>query len=49
MSKKVILVSVDGMRPDGFLKCGNPYIETMMSDWAYTLTARTVFPSVTLP
>ena len=21
---KVILISVDGMRPDGFLNCGNP-------------------------
>ena len=27
---KVILISVDGMRPDGFLACGNPYIEKMM-------------------
>ena len=27
MGNKVILISVDGMRPDGFLSCGNPYIE----------------------
>lgn len=49
MAKKVILVSIDGMRPDGFLQCGNPFCKTMMTDWAYTLTAKTVFPSVTLP
>lgn len=49
MEKKVILISVDGMRPDGFLNCGNPYIENMMKQGSYTLNARTVFPSVTLP
>ncbi len=47
--KKVILISIDGMRPDAFLQCGNPYISTMMSEWAYTLSGRTVVPSVTLP
>ena len=34
---KVILISVDGMRPDGFLACQNPYIEQMMSKSYYTL------------
>ena len=46
---KVILISVDGMRPDGFLACGNPYIRELMEKASYTLTGRTVFPSVTLP
>ena len=46
---KVILISVDGMRPDGFLKCGNPYIETLMKKAYYTLDGKTVMPSVTLP
>lgn len=49
MSKKVILVSIDGMRPDGVLQCGNPYVETLKKEWAYTFTGRTCFPSVTLP
>lgn len=49
MNKKVILVSIDGMRPDGVLQCGNPYVETLKKEWAYTFNARTVFPSVTLP
>ena len=46
---KVILISVDGMRPDGFLTCGNPYIHEMMAKSYYTLDGQTVLPSVTLP
>ena len=46
---KVILILVDGMRPDGFLSCGNPYIHEMMHRWFYTLNGQTVMPSVTLP
>ena len=49
MKQKVILISIDGMRPDGFLSCGNPFIHDMMKLGSYTLHARTVFPSVTLP
>lgn len=48
-TKKVILISVDGMRPDGFLACQNPYIEEMMAKAYYTLDGKTVLPSVTLP
>ena len=48
-SNKVILISVDGMRPDGFLACKNPYIEQMMQKSYYTLDGTTVLPSVTLP
>lgn len=47
--EKVILISIDGMRPDGFLSCGNPFIEEMMRLSSYTLEGKTVFPSVTLP
>lgn len=46
---KVILISVDGMRPDGFLACKNPYIGKMMQMAYYTLDGKTVLPSVTLP
>ena len=49
MKEKVILISIDGMRPDGFLACGNPFIEEMMKISSYTLAGKTVFPSVTLP
>ncbi len=47
--KKVILISIDGMRPDGFSLCGNPFCQEMMNIGSYTLEGRTVFPSVTLP
>lgn len=49
IENKVILISVDGMRPDGFLNCKNPYIEDMMKKSYYTLNGTTVLPSVTLP
>lgn len=47
--EKVILISIDGMRPDGFLQCGTPFTQEMMRQGAYTLEGRTIFPSVTLP
>ena len=49
MSNKVILISIDGMRPDGLINCGNPYLEELKETSSYTFTARTVFPSITLP
>ena len=49
MSNKVILISIDGMRPDGLLGCGNPYVQELFAKGSYTLNAQTVFPSVTLP
>lgn len=45
----VILILVDGMRPDGLAQCGNPFVQTMCEKGSYTLEARTVMPSVTLP
>lgn len=47
--EKVILICIDGMRPDGFLKCGNPFTKEMMKLGSYCLESRTVFPSSTLP
>lgn len=46
---KVMLVLLDGMRPDGMKKCSNPYVDELLGKSAYTLNAETVFPSVTLP
>ena len=47
--EKVILISIDGMRPDGFLACGNPFAKKLIELGSYTLNGRTIFPSVTLP
>lgn len=49
MKNKVILISIDGMRPDGLKLCGNPYLSELEKMSAYTYSARSVFPSVTLP
>ena len=49
MSEKVVMILVDGMRPDGMLQCGHPFVKELMEKSSYSLTARTVFPSVTLP
>ncbi len=47
--RKVNLILIDGMRPDAFIRCGNPYVQTLLAKSAWTLAARTVFPPVTLP
>lgn len=44
---KVLLILVDGMRPDAMVK--NQKAQEIMKRSVYTLEARTVFPSVTLP
>ena len=49
MENKVVLISIDGMRSDGFEQCANPYIDELKKMASYTLNAKTVFPSVTLP
>ena len=49
MAEKVILVLVDGMRPDGLLQCGHPFVDTLRKNATVYLKAQTVQPSVTLP
>ena len=49
MDKKVIMILVDGMRPDAIPACGSDYAGKLLADSACALNARTVFPSVTLP
>ena len=33
MGKKVILISIDGMRADGVQVCGNPYVEELKKEY----------------
>ena len=49
MNKKVIVISIDGMRPDGLLRCGSRAVELLKARASYTFGAKTVFPSITLP
>jgi len=46
---KVQLILVDGMRPDALDVCGSEYVKELLSKSLYTMKARTVTPSVTLP
>lgn len=49
MDNKVILISIDGLRPDGLLATGHPFIPELEKRCAYTYHGSSVFPSVTLP
>ena len=49
MNNPVVFFSVDGMRPDGLLAADTPFVDSLMATAAFTLNARTVMPSVTLP
>ena len=47
--RKVILISIDGMRPDGIKMCGNEHLDEILNKSSYTFNAKTVYPSITLP
>lgn len=47
--RKVILILVDGMRPDALTGCGHPYVKRLFEIGSYSMEAKTVYPSVTLP
>lgn len=49
MRHPVIFFSVDGMRPDGLQQADTPCIDHLIATGSWTLSARTVMPSVTLP
>ena len=47
---KVLLILVDGMRPESIAACGSGYAKAMLERCRFsTMNAQTVFPSVTLP
>ena len=49
MNNRVLLVLVDGMRPDGIEQCAHPFLRQLQSESACCMTASTTMPSVTLP
>jgi len=49
LSPKVVIVSVDGLRPDAFDETTVPNLLGLTRRGAYTWKAQTVFPSTTLP
>ena len=47
--RRVLILSLDGLRPDAIAAAPMPNLLALMQTSAYTLTARTIFPSATLP
>jgi predicted AlkP superfamily pyrophosphatase or phosphodiesterase len=45
----VLLVVIDGLRPDGILQARAPHLNHLTAHGACSLTAQTVMPSITLP
>ncbi len=45
----VVLVLIDGMRPDALQHADTPTMDRLIASGAHTMTARTVMPSITLP
>lgn len=49
MTTKVLFIMLDGCRPDGLAQAKTPHLDSLWQNGAYTWTARSVMPSVTLP
>lgn len=49
LTKNVLLVSIDGLRPDAIERFGAPTLQRLIREGSYSLTARTILPSKTLP
>lgn len=46
---KIILVVFDGCRPDGLAQAHTPHVDALWQSGAYSWTAQSVAPSITLP
>ncbi len=49
MPNKVILLVIDGCRPDAVAQTDTPNLDRLAQSGAYTLSGKTVMPSITLP
>lgn len=45
----MILISIDGMRPDGLQQCGHPFVNELEKRCSFTYWASSVYPTVTFP
>ncbi len=48
LARRVLVLSIDGLRPELISLAPMPNLQALMQNGAYTLTAQTVYPSVTL-
>lgn len=49
ISRHVVVVSIDGLRPDAIAKFATPTLQRLIHEGSYTLEASTITPSKTLP
>lgn len=49
ISRNVVIVSIDGLRPDAIAAFGAATLQRLMREGSYTLSASTIHPSKTLP
>lgn len=49
LARRVLILSIDGLRPDAISLAPMPNIMNLMQSSAYSLTAQTIYPSSTLP
>jgi predicted AlkP superfamily pyrophosphatase or phosphodiesterase len=49
LARHVVVISIDGLRPDAIQAAGASNLLRMMQEGAYSLQARTIMPSRTLP
>lgn len=49
LSKHVVVISIDGLRADAIEKAGAETLQRLMEEGAFSLEARTILPSITLP
>lgn len=49
VTQNVVLVSIDGLRPDAIDHFGATTLQRLMREGSYSLSARTIMPSTTLP
>ena len=49
LARRVLILSIDGLRPDAISRAPMPNLISLMGGAAYSLSARTIYPSSTLP
>lgn len=49
LTKHVVIISIDGLRPDVLLKTNTPYLNEQWKRGSYSFNAQTIVPSLTLP
>ena len=49
LTRNVVLVSIDGLRPDAIARFAAPTLQRLIGEGSYSLSAHTIMPSTTLP